>query len=62
MRNDKMNWKEFKSNFHAEEYAKIAATSQALFEILPFITGPERMLVSQCYDSLRFMAYQGRKV
>jgi len=56
-----MDWKEFKEKFHNEDYAKIAATSQAIGEILPLINGFERMIITQAHDMLRQIAINGQR-
>ena len=61
MSDNKMNWTEFREKFHSEDCAKIAATSQAIGEILPLINGFERMIITQAHDMLRQIAMNGQR-
>ena len=61
MSDKKMNWTEFKEKFYTDDYAKIAATSQAISEILPLIKGPERMIIAQAQNLLREIAINGQR-
>ena len=56
MPDKKMNWDEFREKFHNDDYAKIAATSQAISKILPLINGMERMVIAQAQNLLREIA------
>jgi hypothetical protein len=56
-----MDWKEFKEKFYTDDYAKIAATAQAIGEILPLINGFERMIITQAHDMLRQIAINGQR-
>lgn len=61
MPDKKMNWEEFKEKFHNDDYAKIAATSQAIGEIMPLLNGMSRMIVGQAQSMLREIAINGQR-